>query len=85
VDDVCRRLFTAEDRTAFKLADAPFTLKHRFRQLQFYLAMRERPSDRLRHLAEIGRTGIPRMASSWIGGWSGRGSGWNWKDGRAAA
>lgn len=42
-------------------------------------------SDRLRHHAEIGRSGIPRMASTWIGGWSGRGSGWNRKDGRAAA
>jgi len=85
VDDVCRRLFTAEDRTPFKLADAPFTLDHRFRQLRFYLAMRERPSDWLRHLAEIGRSGIPRMASTWIGGWPGRGFRWNRKDGRAAA
>ncbi len=85
VADVCRRLFAAEDRTPFRLADAPFTLHHRYRQLRFYMAMRERPSDWLRHLAEIGRSGMPRMASAWLGRRHGGGFCGKRSDGRAVA
>ena len=62
---VCRRLFQPEDQVVFKLAAAPFTLDHRSRQLRFYLAMRERPIDWVRHFVEIGRAGVPRMLSAW--------------------
>lgn len=64
--DVCRRLFTPEDMVGFKLASAPFTFNHRFRQLRFYVAMRERPIDWGWHAFEIGRSGVPRMLSAWF-------------------
>ena len=66
VADVCHRLFTPEDMTGFRLASAPFTFSHRFRQLRFYLSMRERPVDWGRHVFEIGRTGVPRLVSTWM-------------------
>ena len=64
--DVCHRLFTPEDMTGFRLASAPFTVSHRFRQLRFYLSMRERPVDWGMHVFEIGRTGVPRLVSTWM-------------------
>lgn len=64
--DVCQRLFTPEDMNGFRLADAPFTVGHRLRQLRFYLALRERPVDWGRHVFEIGRTGVSRLVSTWI-------------------
>ena len=64
--DVCSRLFTPEDMDGFKLASAPFTFNHRFRQLRFYVAMRERPIDWGRHAFEIGRSGVPRILSAWF-------------------
>jgi hypothetical protein len=64
--DVCQRLFTPEDVIGFKLRHAPFTFSHRLRQLRFYLAMRERPVDWGRHVFEIGRTGVPRLVSTWM-------------------
>ena len=63
---VCRRLFSAEDLAGFKLADAPFTIRHRYRQLRFYMAMRERPADWLSHFAAIVQRGVPRLAGAWL-------------------
>lgn len=65
-EDVCRRLFTPEDMAGFRLASAPFTFGHRYRQLRFYIALRERPIDWGRHAFEIGRSGLPRLMSSWL-------------------
>jgi hypothetical protein len=49
---VCRSLFTETDRLS-PLANPYLSLGLRFRQLAFYLGIRERHRDRVRHLGEI--------------------------------
>jgi hypothetical protein len=49
---MCRQLFTEADNVS-PLTSPYFAVGLRFRQLAFYLGIRERPRDRLRHLGEI--------------------------------
>jgi hypothetical protein len=49
---MCRSLFTESDRPS-PLANPYLSAELRFRQLAFYLGIRERPRDRVRHLVEI--------------------------------
>jgi hypothetical protein len=57
---MCRSLFTAADDLS-PLTNPHFAVGLRFRQLAFYLGIRERQRDRLRHLGEIVKVyGFPR-------------------------
>jgi len=57
---MCRSLFTEEDNLS-PLTNPHFAVGLRFRQLAFYLGIRERQRDRLRHLGEIVKVyGFPR-------------------------
>ena len=51
---MCRSLFTGTD-TVSPLANPYLAVGLRFRQLAFYLSMRERLRDRVRHLGEIAK------------------------------
>ncbi len=53
--NMCRSLFTETDRLS-PLANPYLSVGLRFRQLAFYLSIRERLRDRVRHLGEIVRT-----------------------------
>lgn len=53
---MCRSLFT-EDDTLSPLENSYLSARLRFRQLRFYLGIRERYRERLRHLREIVRPG----------------------------
>ena len=56
--NMCRSLFTDDD-TLSPLDNPYLSLSLRMRQLRFYLGVRERYRDRIRHIAEILRPGRP--------------------------
>lgn len=63
---VCERLFSDIDRSFADSHNPLFDVKFRFKQLLFYLKMRERPIDQLNHFLEIGRNGLSLLRSRGI-------------------
>jgi len=61
VDQVCQDLFDEADHVACRAGGAARTPQQRWRQLRFYLSLRERPADRLRHLVQIAWRGWPLL------------------------
>jgi hypothetical protein len=63
---VCSQLFGDIDRTFVDPKNPLFDWRFRLKQLLFYLKMRERPQDWLRHFVEIGRNGLNLIKSRGI-------------------
>lgn len=63
---VCDRLFGEIDRSFADSRNPLFDFRFRFQQLLFYLKMRERPEDWLKHFREIGRNGVTLLRSRGI-------------------
>lgn len=64
---VCERLFGEIDSAIVApRGNSLFDFRFRFRQMLFYLKMRERPRDRLQHFAEIGGNGLRLLQSRGI-------------------
>lgn len=67
---VCDRLFGEIDRSfAEPRGNSLFDFRFRSRQMLFYLKMRERPEDWLKHFLEIGRNGVILLRSRRIIPW----------------
>lgn len=63
-DRVCRKLFGKEDLFVAKSQGQPLDIAFRRRQLLFYLGLRERRRDWLRHGFTIGQHGLPLLLRS---------------------
>lgn len=63
---VCEGLFGEIDSSFADTPNSLFDYRFRFRQMLFYLKMRERPADQLKYFVEIGRNGLQLLKSRGI-------------------